>query len=100
MAGSGRLQADPLFQGLTRPPMLLGVTYMFFLVNGVFSLIAFIHTSNFVIPFVVAPMLHGIAYLICMREPRAIELFVLKTNKGMKCANKRYHGYTNSYDIY
>lgn len=100
MAGTGRLQADPLFQGLTRPTMIMGVSYMYFVLNAMISLIAFINTKNFVVLFFVMPSVHAIGYMICLKEPRALELLILRAGKGMRCLNRRFHGYTNSYDIY
>lgn len=100
MSESGRLQADPLFQGLTRPPMILGVSYMFFVLNALICLVAFINTSNFIVLFFVAPVIHLIGYLFCMKEPRAIELLILRSTKGTKCLNRPFHGYTNSYDTF
>lgn len=100
MAGSGRLQSDPLFQGLTRPPMIMGVSYMYFVINAALSMICFINLQSFFVLLVVAPVVHMIGYLICLKEPRAIELFLIKLNKGYKCVNRGYHGYTNSYDPY
>ena len=70
MAGTGRLQVDPLFQGLARPTMILGVSFMYFVINGMFSMVAFINTSNFIVLFIIAPTIHGFGYLLCMREPR------------------------------
>lgn len=98
MAGSGRLQHDPLFQGLTRPTMIMGVSYMYFVINGAVSLITFINTQSFMILFLVAPVVHLIGFLICLKEPRAIELLVMKASKGLKCVNRGYHKGNNSYD--
>lgn len=95
---AGRLQSDPLFQGLTRPTMILGVSYMYFVINAAVCMIAFINTQNFAVLMVVAPVMHAFGYLICLKEPRAIELFIIKISKGYKCVNRGYHGYTNSYD--
>ncbi len=93
----GRLQADSLFQGLTRPAMVLGVSYLYFLLNSVITLIVFINTQDF-LTFVFAGSVHGIGYLICLKEPRAIELLMMKTSKTLKCRNRPFHGFTNSYD--
>ena len=100
MSESGRLQADPLFQGLARPPMVAGVSYMYFVVNAMFCLLTFINTSNFIILFFAAPIIHGVGYLLCLKEPRAIELLLLRASTGTKCINRPYHGHTNSYDIF
>ncbi len=97
---AGRLQSDPLFQGLTRPTMIMGVSYMYFVINAIVSMITFINTQDFKVLFMVAPVIHLIGYLICLKEPRAIELFIIKMAKGYKCMNRGYHGFTNSYDPY
>lgn len=97
---AGRLSSDPLFQGLTRPTMIMGVSYMYFVINAVISMITFINTQNFKILLIVAPIVHLIGFLICLKEPRAIELFIIKMSKGYKCVNRGFHGFTNSYDPY
>ena len=96
----GRLQTDPLFQGLARPPMALGVSYMYFVVNASFCLLAFIWSSNFLVLFVMAPAIHGIGFLLCLNEPRAVELAILRMSKGMRCVNRAFHKHTNSYDAF
>lgn len=100
MAGTGRLQADPLFQGLARPTMIMGVSYMYFVINAIITMIAFINTKDFIILFIVGPAVHGIGYLICMKEPRAVELFMLRGKEGYRSWNNMlgYHYHTNSYD--
>jgi type IV secretion system protein VirB3 len=100
MAESGRLQADPLFQALARPPMIMGVSYMFFVLNAIICLIGFIQSGNFIVLLFAAPVVHGIGYMLCMKEPRAIELMILRLSTGTKCMNRPFHGYTNSYDIF
>jgi len=100
MSGSGRLQHDPLFQGLTRPTMIMGVSYMYFVINAALSLICFINLQDFMVILFFAPTVHLIGYLICLKEPRAIELLVMKASKGLKCLNRGYHRNNNSYDPY
>jgi type IV secretion system protein VirB3 len=97
---SGNIEADSLFLGLTRPPMLAGVSYTFAALNGIFSLLAFIITNNFFYLFVLLPGIHAIGWLICLKEPRAIELFVARMSKCNVCPNRFKHGGTNSYDVY
>ncbi|MEZ5691353.1 MAG: VirB3 family type IV secretion system protein [Rickettsiales bacterium] len=97
-SGSGRLQSDPLFQGLTRPTMILGVSFMYFVLNAVINIVAFINTQNFVFTLVVAPIIHVIGYWLCLKEPRTVEMLVLKMSKGFKCTNKNFHNNNNSYD--
>lgn len=100
MSGSDRLQSDPLFQGLTRPTMMLGVSYLFFVFNAAICLVLFINFQDFFILLVVAPSIHLLAYMLCLKEPRIMEMFMVKLRKGYKCTNRPYHGFTNSYDPY
>lgn len=97
---NGNVDTDPLFLGLTRPPLLLGVSYTFAALNGIISLLAFILTSKFFYLFVSLPGIHMIGWFICLKEPRAIELMIAKFSKCNVCRNRMYHGGTNSYDVY
>lgn len=97
---NGRIEADPLFLGLTRPSMILGVTYIYAALNAVGSVMAFILTSNFIYLLVMMPTLHGIAYFICLKEPLMLELVIMKTSNFNVCPNKTFHGGVNSYDVY
>lgn len=98
MAG-GRLKADPLFLGLARPTMILGVSYMYFVLNAMSTMLIFINTKSF-LAFLYGVVIHGFGFLLCMKEPRAVELWVLKLGKGYLSWNRRFHHYTNSYDVY
>lgn len=98
MAG-GRLSADPLFQGLARPPMVAGVSYMFFVLNAMVCAVIFIQSKSFTtLP--MAGIIHGFGYLLCMKEPRAVELWMLRMKYGFKSFNRAYHSFTNSYDVF
>lgn len=97
---TGQLETDPLFLGLTRPSMLLGVTYKYAALNALGSLLAFVVTANFIYLLILMPLLHLIAYLICLKEPLMIELLMTRTQKCNRCPNRGYHGGTNSYDMY
>jgi type IV secretion system protein VirB3 len=100
LAMSGSIGTDSLFLGLTRPPLLLGVSYTFAALNGIISLLAFVITSQFIYLLLILPGLHMIAWFICLKEPRAIELFIARMSKCNVCRNRYYHGGTNSYDVY
>jgi type IV secretion system protein VirB3 len=96
----GTVGTNPLFLGLTRPAMLLGVSYKFAALNGLVSLLTFVITSKFFYLLVLLPVSHMIAWFICLKEPRAIELLMAKFSKCNICKNRSYHGGTNSYDVY
>ena len=97
---NGRLESDPLFLGLTRPAMAFGVTYTWFLVEAFVLVIYFINTSDAVGLAISAPLLHGIGYFICAKEPRFMDMIITKFTKCMKCKNARFHGGAQSFDLY
>ncbi len=97
---SGSVSADSLFLGLTRPPMIIGVSYTFAALNGIGSLLAFVITSSFFYLLVLLPGLHLIGWFICLKEPRAIELLIARSSKCSICRNRTAHSGTNSYDVY
>lgn len=97
---NGRLESDPLFLGLTRPAMAFGVTYTWFMLNAMTWILYFINTSDFLWVFVGAPTIHGIGYFICSKEPRIMDIIMIKGSKCMKCKNARFHGGTQSFDLY
>ena len=96
----GRLQADPLFLGLTRPPMMLGVTYNWFMVNGMVWLLYFINTSNVGVVLPGSIMMHLLGYIICSKEPRFVDLWMTRLQKCSKCRNSSFHSMTQSFDVY
>jgi type IV secretion system protein VirB3 len=98
MSDSGKVYSDPLFVGLTRPPMFLGVTNSYVMLNGFTSLTYYIQTSDASV-FLLAVLMHMIGYIFCFKEPLFFELWMLKIQKFNNCKNKSYHG-ANSYDMY
>lgn len=89
-------QPDPVFLGLTRPAMLLGVTQSFFVINAVVCMIGFLGTNSFAPLFVGAPLLHGIGTLACLRDARTFDIWLVKA-RFLKCLN-RATWRANSYD--
>ena len=96
---TGRLQADPLFLGLARPPMIAGVSYMYFVANAMVTMVLFINTKSFM-AFFYGLVIHGFGFLLCKSEPRAVELWMLKLGQGFRSWNRAYHHHTNSYDVF
>jgi type IV secretion system protein VirB3 len=83
--------ADALFVGATRPPMRWGVTYSALLVNGVFSLEAFLLTRN-LLTLALALPIHGVCALLCARDARYFDLLFLwgRTRIPALLANARF----------
>ena len=89
------LVRHPVHRALTRPQMFAGVTYNFFIINGMVTTIAFIISKNLwmiPVPFVV----HGIGYFASLREPRIFDLWITKVSKCPRVKNWKRWG-CNSY---
>ena len=85
------LTADPLFVGVTRPPMRWGVTYSALLVNGVVTMEIFLLTKNLLTLLLAAPI-HGVCALLCARDARFFDLALLwgRTRIPALLANARF----------
>ncbi len=85
----------PVFKALTQPQMFAGVTYSFFIINGVATTEAFLITRSFW-AFGVALVVHVIGYLFCLREPRIFDIWLTKVSRCPRIPNWR-HWRCNSY---
>ena len=70
------LVADPLFVGVTRPPMRWGVAYEALLLNLVVTMEVFVLTKNLLTLLIAIPV-HAICALLCTRDPRFFHLTLL-----------------------
>ncbi len=75
--------SDPLFKGLTRPAMMLGVTYSGIIINAMIAIVLFLMFNNLLFLLIAIPI-HLVMYLVCMWEERFFDLIVvfLKTKGG------------------
>jgi type IV secretion system protein VirB3 len=81
------LDRTPLFTALTRPQMFAGVTYNYFVINAVAAAELFlIFRSPWVL--LVALVLHGVGVLLCLREPRIVDLWLARVSQ---CPRVRNH---------
>jgi type IV secretion system protein VirB3 len=77
---------DPVFTALTRPQMFAGVTYSYFVVNMILAMEGFlIFRSASVLLF--AAFVHGAGVLLCLREPRIVELWVARVARCPRVRN-------------
>lgn len=84
-----RLDRDTCFVALTRPQMFAGVTYSYFVVNGVVTTELFlILKSPWVL--VAALVIHAIGWLACLREPRFLDIWLVKASRCQRMPNYRY----------
>ena len=98
-SGLGSLKTDALFLGLTRPALIAGVTFAYFAVEGLVSILIFIFTSEFKI-FLIAAVAHIAGVMLCKKEPLAIDLLLTKMQKTPATLNKSFHGGLQSYNMF
>ncbi len=84
-----------VFRALTQPQMFAGVTYSFFVINGVITTEAFLMIRSFWV-FGVALGVHAIGYLACLREPRIFDLWLARVSRCPRNRDWRRHR-CNSY---
>lgn len=89
------LDRDTVFVALTRPQMFAGVTYSFFIVNGIVTTEAFLLFKS-VWVLVLALVVHLAGYLACLKEPRFLELWLVRTSRCARIPNYA-HWRCNSY---
>jgi type IV secretion system protein VirB3 len=84
---------DPLFVGVTRPPMRWGVTYAALLLNLVITMEFFLLTKNLLTLGLALPV-HGLSALLCARDPRIFDLLLLwaRSHAPAVIANGRVWG--------
>jgi type IV secretion system protein VirB3 len=83
----GRLARDRLFVALTRPQMFAGVGYSLFVINLIVTAELFLifRTIWVVVP---ALFIHALGMLVCLRDPRAVDLWLLRART---CGRVRNH---------
>ena len=89
------LERDIVFSALTRPQMFAGVSYSFFVLNLVVTTEAFLISKSFW-AILAAFVVHGAGYIACAREPRFLDLWILRASRCPRVPNyKRWR--CNSY---
>ena len=84
-----RLVSDPIFAALTQPQMIGGVTYSYAVFNLIVTIEAFLLTKSFW-ALLIAPVIHAVGYLGCLREPRFFDLWI---THARSCPRVRNFGF-------
>src|SRR3954454_22992844 len=74
------IERDTLFVALTRPQMFAGVTYSYFIANAVIATELFLIFKS-VWALAVALIAHLIGVIMCLREPRAFDLWLTRVSR-------------------
>jgi len=83
------MSADPLFLGMTRPALIWGVPFGAFVLNVVVSTIAFLVATD-LRGFLIAPVVHALAYLLCLRDIRIFEILAVRAAATPPVPNARF----------
>ena len=80
------IERDRLFVALTRPQMFAGVTYSYFVINVIVAAEAFLIFRSLwaLIPALIA---HGAGVLICLKEPRFVDLWLVRLRQCRRVPN-------------
>lgn len=89
------LERQPLFAALTRPQMIWGVTYPYFVVNLILTTEAFLLARSFAVLLLFA-VVHGLGYAACLSEPRRFDLLLTRVARARRTRNAALWG-GNSY---
>lgn len=81
------LDRDVLFVALTRPQMLLGVTYGFAIGNAILTTELFLVFKS-VWVLLAALAVHVVGVVACLRDPRIFDLWLVKVRR---CPRVRNH---------
>jgi type IV secretion system protein VirB3 len=81
-----RLVSDPIFVALTQPQMIGGVTYSWAVLNLIVTVEAFLITKSFW-SLLIAPVIHAIGYLGCLKEPRFFDLWITRASRCPRVRN-------------
>ena len=89
------MAADPLFRALARPQMVAGVTYPFFVLNGMVAAELFL---IFKTPLALLPslLIHGLGYAAHLRDPHIMALWLTRLRHTPAVRNRRLWG-ANAY---
>ena len=83
-----QLDRDILFVGLTRPQMLLGVTYGYAIGNAIVTTELFLlFKSAWVL--LAALLIHTVGWLACLKDPRVFDLWLVKVQRCPRVRNYR-----------
>lgn len=83
--------ANPLFRALARPQMVAGVTYPFFVMNGIVAAELFL---IFKTPLALLPSLviHALGYAAHLRDPHVMALWMTRLRRTPRVPNFKLRG--------
>ena len=83
---SSPLQRTTVFAALTRPQMFAGVTYTWFVANGILAAELFLIFKSFWV-ILIALLIHLAGAVLCLREPRFLDLWIVRVSRCPRVKN-------------
>lgn len=85
------MAGDPLFRALARPQMVAGVTYPFFVLNGIVAVELFLIFKSLYA--LVPPLLiHALGYAAHLRDPHVMALLLTRLRRVPRVPNRSLWG--------
>ncbi len=83
--------ADPLFRALARPQLVAGVSYAFFVLNGIVAAELFLIFKSLLVllPWFVV---HALGVAAHLRDPNIISVWITRLSRTPKVSNHRLWG--------
>lgn len=85
-----RTARDPLVVGMTRPILLLGVTYSYFVIEAVGATVLFLMGNNLLYLLTILP-LHSVGVVLCKWEPRFFDILFRAAQHARPVRNRLWH---------
>lgn len=82
---------DPLFVGLTRPAVVLGIPYHAFVIEFMAAALVFLAAGNLFYLLIALP-LHAVLYLVSANDPGAFGGYFLWLKTVAPCRNRQFWG--------
>ena len=83
---ASHLQRTTVFTALTRPQMFAGVTYTWFVANGVLAAELFLIFKSFWV-IGIALVMHLVGAVLSLREPRFLDLWIVRVSRCPRVHN-------------
>ncbi len=85
-----RTERDGLVVGMTRPLLLWGVTYSYFVIEAMTATVLFLMGNNLLYLLIVAP-LHILGVLLCKWDPRFFDILFRVAQRARPVRNRPRH---------
>lgn len=83
---TSHLQRTTVFTALTRPQMFVGVTYTWFVANGILAAELFLIFKSFWV-ILIALIMHLVGAVFSLREPRFLDLWIVRVSRCPRVKN-------------